>query len=77
LYKIKLPDLIKVYFIFLLDKLWKAGNDPLPGQKNEPSLPIQVNGDDKWEVEEILACKLARGTLKYCISWKGYDPDPT
>ena len=76
LYKIKLSDLIKIHFIFLLDKLWKAANNLLPGQKNEPPLPIQVNSDNKWKVEEILACKLTKETLKYCINWKEYDPDP-
>ena len=76
LYKVKLPDSIKVHPIFSPDKLQKAVNNPLPRQKNKPPLPIQVNSDDKWEVEEILACKLARGMLKYYISWKGYDPDP-
>jgi len=29
LYRIELPDLIKVYPIFLVDKLWKAAMDPL------------------------------------------------
>ena len=36
LYKVKLPDSIKVHFIFSPDKLQKAANDLLPGQKNEP-----------------------------------------
>jgi len=58
LYKVKLLDLIKVYPIFSPDKLWKAANNPLPGQKNKPPLPIQVNGDNKWEVNKILAYKL-------------------
>ena len=74
-YKVKLPDLIKVYLVFLLDKLWKAVMDPLPGQRNKPLLPIQVNGNNEWEVKEILACKLVRGILKYRVSWKGYDLD--
>jgi len=39
-YKVKLPDLIKVYSIFLLNKLRKAVNDLLPGQKNKPPLLI-------------------------------------
>src|SRR6266702_7036634 len=76
LYKIELLDLIKVHLVFSLDKLWKATTDPLPGQKNKPPLPIQVNGNDEWEIEEILACKLVRGILKYRVSWKGYDLDP-
>jgi hypothetical protein len=39
-YKVKLPDLIKVYPIFFPDKLRKAINNPLPGQKNKHPLPI-------------------------------------
>ena len=50
--------------------------DPLLGQRNDPPLPIQVDGEDEWEVEEILACKLDQKTLKYRVNWKGYDPDP-
>jgi len=40
LYKVKLLDSIKVYPIFLLDKLRKATNNLLSGQKNEPLLLI-------------------------------------
>jgi len=40
LYKIKLSDLIKVHFVFLLNKLQKAANNLLLGQKNELPLPI-------------------------------------
>ena len=77
LYKVKFPNLVKVHPIFLLDKLRKAAMDPLPGQVNPPPLLIQVNGEDEWEIEDILACRLIRGTLKYRVSWKGYDLDPT
>jgi hypothetical protein len=76
-YKVDLPKTIRVHPVFSPDRLWKASNDPLPGQRNDPALPIQVNGDSEWEVEEILASKVTRGSLRYRVSWTGYDPDPT
>ena len=75
--KVKSPNLVKVYPIFLPDKLRKDAIDPLLGQVNLPPLLIQVNGKDEWEIKDILAYRLIRGTLKYCISWKGYNLDPT
>ena len=76
-YRLQLLDSVKVYPMFSPDKLRKASTDPLPGQKNDLELPIQVNGDDEWEVDKVLASRIVRKVLKYQVSWKGYDPDPT
>ena len=76
-YKVDLLEIVKVHLVFSLDKLQKALDDPLPRQKNEPPLLVQVDGDDEWEVEKILASKLIQRSLYYQVNWKGYDPDPT
>ena len=56
-YRLDLPQSIKVHPVFSLDKLQKASNNPLLGQYNDPLLPIQVNGENEWEVDKILASK--------------------
>ena len=75
LYKVELLETIKVHLVFSLDKLYKASNNPLLGQRNEPPLPIQVNSEDEWEVEEILAYKVVCNSLTYYMHWKGYNPN--
>jgi hypothetical protein len=76
-YRIDLLKTIRVHLVFSPDKLRKVSNDSLLGQQNDPPLPIQVNGDDEWEADEILASKLVRRSLQYRVRWKGYDPNPT
>jgi hypothetical protein len=74
-YKVKLPESIKIYNIFSPDYLYKAADDLLPGQKNEPPLLIQVIIDREYEIQDILALKAERGKLLYRVSWVGYNED--
>jgi hypothetical protein len=74
-YEVKLLESMKIYLIFLVDRLWKVADDPLPRQRNDLPLPIQVTEDREWEVEEVIAVCKTYKTLYYRAKWVGYDDD--
>ncbi|PHH58762.1 hypothetical protein CDD81_4662 [Ophiocordyceps australis] len=67
---------------FNVEKLRRASNDPVPGQVATDPQPaaIQVDGEDEFFVEKILAArwkKKGRGKIReVLVKWKGYQ-DPT
>ena len=75
-YRLRLPPGSKIHDVFAPTVLCKDPRDTLPGQAPPKPPGIPVDGVEEWEVEEILASKLVRNTLKYRVSWVGHDPDP-
>ena len=57
LYKLDLPNTIKVHPVLLVVLLFKDPDNALPGQVNEPPLPINIEGELEYEVEKILALR--------------------
>lgn len=76
-FRLKLPDFMKVHDVFPAAKLRRDPNDPLPGQIQTKSPPINITGDDEWEVEEVLACRKQRNNLSYRVTWLNRDVDLT
>ena len=59
--------------VFNVVKLTLAPNDPITGRTTEDHpLPIVINREAKWEVEEILDSRWHQRRFQYLIKWKGY-----
>jgi hypothetical protein len=73
-FQLKLPSSMKVHPVFHASRLapWKP--DQIPGRTLEPPPPITTpDGEEEYEVEEILDSKIDKGVLCYHVKWKGYD----
>jgi hypothetical protein len=54
-YKLALPSSMKIHPVFHVSLLHPAADDPFPGQNHEEQPPpITIDGEDEYEVEEIL-----------------------
>ena len=74
-YRLRLPASMKINPVLSPDKLRKAADNPLPGQVNVPPEPIEIEGENEWEIEEVLASRINRGKLQYRVKWLGFDDD--
>jgi transposase InsO family protein len=73
-YKLRLPQSMRrLHPVFNVVKLIPAPEDPFPGRKlAPPPPPVIVDGEEEWEVEEILDSRLVGRKLKFLIKWKGF-----
>lgn len=80
-YKLRLPAAMRIHPVFHVNLLRPAEDDPQPGQRPAPPPPVEVDGAEEFEVQEILDSRWERRgrggrRLRYTVRWVGYD-DPT
>ena len=63
LYRLELPAHMHIHDVLHADRLRKAPMNPLEGQDQEPQPPIEVDGQQEWEVQEILASRVINRKL--------------
>ena len=67
---------MKVHDVFHVRLLELAASDAFLGQHIPPPPPVEVDGEEEWEVTEILDSRMFRRRLQYLVKWTGFD-DPT
>jgi hypothetical protein len=59
--------------VFPVVKLTLAVPDPILGRRPKPPPPpVVIDGEQEWEVEEILNSRMFRNRLEYLVKWKGF-----
>ena len=69
-YKLELPSWLKIHDVIHVERLspWRDnGLDPPP-----PPEPVVVDGEEEYEIEEILDSRVYRRQFQYLVKWKGF-----
>jgi len=74
-YRLKLPHgMRQLHPVFSIVKLSAAPEDPILGRKPQAlPPPIVVDGEEEWEVEEILDSRWHRRKFQFLVKWKGFS----
>ena len=66
-----LPATMKVHNVFHVRLLKPATSNPFPGLIIPPALPIEVDGEEEWEVAKVLDSRLIRRRLVFATGRGG------
>jgi len=50
-------------------------DNQFPLESKEPPPPIQIKGEDEYELDEIINSRQHYNKLQYRAKWKGYSPE--
>jgi len=77
-YELQLPDDWRIHPVISVTQLELAKTDPFD-RSTSPSPPVDVDGEEQWEVEAIVRSELrGRGRNRrqhYLVRWKGFGPE--
>ncbi|KAH8146071.1 uncharacterized protein LAJ45_09993 [Morchella importuna] len=72
-YELELPRSMKIHPVFHVSLLSPEAGNPLPGQQQSPPPPVEIEGEEEWEVEDIVDSRKRRGGFEYLVRYTGYD----
>jgi hypothetical protein len=72
-YRLQLPEILKIHNVFYVRILSKVKEDKARPIIMEPG-PLEIEGEEEYEVEEIVDSKRCPDGWYYRVKWKGYGP---
>ncbi len=64
----------KIHNVFHVSLLEPYHENPIPERHRESLVPVEIKGQEEFEVQEVLDSKKIRGKLLYLVFWRGYPP---
>lgn len=71
-YRLALPPALKLHDVFHVDRLSPWRGNEVNGRLPPPPEPVEVEGEEEYEVDRILDSRRYRNQLQYLVRWKGY-----
>ena len=76
-YRLALPASLRIHNVFHSSILKPDSNDPLPGQVPAKELPTEVEGEQEWEIDQILDVRRVGKGYRARAKWTNWDDDET
>ena len=74
-YKLAFPPWMRIHNTIHISLLEPYQDNRFPSQIQEPPPPIQIEGEDEHELNEIIDSRLHYNKLQSRAKWKGYGPE--
>jgi transposase InsO family protein len=71
-FKLNLPASMHIHPVFHVSLLETCVANTIPGRILPPLPPVVIEGEEEYEVEDILDAKWFGKSLKFLVKWKGY-----
>jgi hypothetical protein len=68
-FRLELPTSMKVHLVFHVSLLEPYKKSSIPSRSQAAPPPIEINGEEEFEVSEILDSRINRRKLEYLVHW--------
>jgi glycosylphosphatidylinositol phospholipase D len=72
-YELELPAPIRIHRVKPVSLLDPVVEDPLKGEGVLPPPPVEVDGEEEYQVSGVEDSRVYRNQLQYLVRWMGYE----